>query len=364
MGMGEKIMFTIVVIGLATMLPSAAWSAAEIGSGSIFRKTHDLHETTTRLAERCMSEQAGVPINCVHHFDALLSETRRKKRSKPGSRAHAARWPDDPNRKLDGVLSAINFGARLSNRCRAALRRGLAIDKAGLMCSSHFGRLQFFHAQSWQEDGGREETLAKMLAWARLSFRVATDPEFGAGESYCETIERLDAEMAGLARMLTLEDKSLCKQSGKRKPWTIRTLYSLRCLNFLSVDKCRDLTVRPTSKTGENIAAVTAAGALLHMVQDSYSQSHAFRKAPSDRTQEPNGPFQAVVLCQPIASFYSFSDQTSRRHGPADKPPSLDSSCLRPDRQIDDVITASARIIWHIDNSQPENRDLVLSTYG
>ena len=83
----------------------------------------------------------------------------------------------------------------------------------------------------------------------------------------------------------------------------------------------------------------TARGALLHVIQDSFSQSHAMRGPATT-------PFTPRIVCMVPTGFYNYLGQEG--HADADHIPALDESCLG-NGSIDDPITASAMALHHMD---------------
>src|SRR5437868_4987333 len=141
-------MSRILVLALA-FVPSLA-TASQIGS-SFGKKTLNLHETFTALARTCANAaRPERPSDCRNYFSRIAEA--RMIRDRSNAEAYSARWPDDPTRMLDSGSGTVRFGLNFLNHCRRALSRGAAIDQVGMVCSSHYGRLQFFHSQATAED--------------------------------------------------------------------------------------------------------------------------------------------------------------------------------------------------------------------
>ncbi|MEE9433325.1 MAG: hypothetical protein V3V15_03705 [Sphingorhabdus sp.] len=348
----KKLLPSLLVISTGLLFLPAA-HASEIGSGSIVKKTHDLHETITRLAETCLAENTEIDLDCARYLEQVKDRSKTKATTRRGSLAHASRWPDDPTRKLHKDFRNLSFGLKMLGGCRQSFRYGQNIDDAGLQCVSHFGKLQFLHAQSSVPNRDSTETRKEILAWARLAFRVATNPEYGANESYCDTVHGLSGDLEVLKGPLSLSSRRSCESQRSAPRWTIRSFFSLQCGKEFSSARCRDLSI----SADKNIARRAATGSILHMVQDSYSQSHAARVAQDEEAPAPTGPFEAVFACKPIKKFYSYGNQTSATHGVADVPPKKsDPGCTAPNRSVHDVITASAKVIWFVTNTTGANR--------
>lgn len=72
-------------------------------------------------------------------------------------------------------------------------------------------------------------------------------------------------------------------------------------------------------------------------------------------------PFAPLVVCSYPTAYYDYGAQTKEQYGPSDKPPARDPSCdddprtARPnDPQTDDVVTASAMILWFLQQEGPQ----------
>ena len=93
------------------------------------------------------------------------------------------------------------------------------------------------------------------------------------------------------------------------------------------------------------LARMAARGALLHMIQDSYSASHAARtigEFPSEA-----GPYTAQISCLFPRHFYQYDKQNPSVHGKADRPPVKATSCASIN-EADDAVTASAVTLWSL----------------
>lgn len=190
-------------------------------------------------------------------------------------------------------------------------------------------------------------TRRKMISWARFAYRVATeDPGLPLDADYCETVSKLGEIGSDLA-----PDGLLYCRKGGKGPWRVASLFNVKCGGIKHIFKWRDCPDRRGPKS-KGRAVRFAQGAILHMVQDSYSQSHVYR---GTGTPPPaNGTFAPRIVCAPARHFYEYNEQDSDGHSAADALPALDSTC-KPGAKIDDVITATAKIIWHIEQKRPED---------
>jgi hypothetical protein len=122
----------------------------------------------------------------------------------------------------------------------------------------------------------------------------------------------------------------------------VSTFFTLKCRRIVGSARC------PDELRIEEAAALTrlrAKGALMHLIQDSFSQSHA-RRGARGRVGAPDA-YVAKVVCLPATEFYDYEKQVAagEDHAAADYPPSLDAATCRKGSTIDDPITASAKVL-------------------
>lgn len=249
----------------------------------------------------------------------------------------AVRWSDDPGRQLRG-LRLIRFGAALSHKilptgeCEQLTRLRpdeLITLNDGLLCNTHYGQMQFLHAQATQTDDPAAVTRAKIKAWSLFLFEVAAMSDAELRQSYCARFgaDRTPFDVA----MLPDTASGPC-----REEWDIASLFTQSCGSIRTSLDCSG-TDDPERYA---IARMAAVGALLHLIQDSYSQSHC------ERGDCERGPV-ARIECQPITRFTTYVGQVG--HSAADSEPAITESCTSSDR-VTDPITAGARVLYHITN--------------
>ena len=247
----------------------------------------------------------------------------------------AVRWPDIPaGANASGLLDLLV-------RCERRIEeRGgeVAHINNGLLCNSHYGSMQFFHAQATEPGEPAEVTRAKIMAWGELLFGVATGGmDDRLDTPYCRVFDGPGV----LDEAMRPEADAVPCMSGPDGPWLLSDLFTMECRNPFDPRSC---AVRRGPRARE-IARTKATGALLHLIQDSYSQSHAQR---GEVRMVRGGPMVAEIVCRPIRQFTSFVVQDQDRHGEADRAPSLHPSCSGSPA-IDDAVTASAKALRHID---------------
>jgi hypothetical protein len=311
--------------GISAAIAAALCLATPAGGYKISIKGR-WHERMTVLAERCLPADGAFPIKCPLPASqkAFMAGSWME-----GRYWKASRWSDDPTRQTSSAglgKFLINVGI---NRCINYI--GPFNDFPGLLCNGHYGTMQFLHSMGSVNPGetvsgatgeSAELTIRKMGDWADLSYRVASTPGLAA-QPYCPIVRAYDAAGSALGP--------------KRFPfcnsWTVDTLYGFRCSNPLNSKSCKPYV-------GEAEVRRAAVGALLHMVQDSYSRSHAGRNE-----KLTYGPYDAAeVRCRPITAFYRYDLRQAKSHADADGAPGFASECSDPKAM--DPITASARIIW------------------
>ena len=346
----RHLFFAAAIAGAAFAMPANGY---EIGSENPVKPADDIHETITQLAEECLAAAPAGPIDCRSYLPRIASESTRHQREPSTSLVYATRWPDDPTRMLDSARSAPKFGVTLFRDCGPYIGSGQRIDQAGMLCSSHYGRLSFLHAM--QQPGMGEtpaQTRELMLAGASFAFDVATDDAVRTA-NYCQAVAALPS--ARLRDALTLADEGKCERRRKRflfiptgwyEPWTVQTMFAFECRNPIGSGRCGE----GTGDLGRDRAVSAATGAILHMIQDSFSQSHVYR-APTAAGADEDGPFQPRIVCQAPQAFFDYNVQMaagSKVHSAADSDPEIDSSCTEAGRAVDDPITATANAIRFI----------------
>lgn len=320
---------------IGPLILAGAWAAP--GNAYKISVKGRYHERFTVWAERCLASQYGFPLKC------RVPSSAREFTSIPyreGRHWFDSRWSDDPTRQSQslGVFKFLrNVGL---DHCVKYIGAFNAFP--GLLCNGHYGTMQFFHSMASLQNGetvadaraeSLDETRDKILKWTSFAFQVANG-SMNLSSSYCGTVRQFGAAGAALAP----PSFPFCDT------WQVRTFFGFSCSNPLNSKTC-DANV-PDAEVRR-----AATGALLHMIQDSYSRSHTGRGETL-----PLGPYVPPgpqVRCEPITAFYRYTLEQKDVHGTADKAPSFSAECTKPDNM--DPITASARMIWLVDNHCDES---------
>lgn len=342
------------IAGLAaSALMAGSGHSYEIGSGSVVKTTFDVHETLTALAMQCRDAQAGPTFDCRSYADKIAGTTQPRNRiaeekGELNDLPYTVRWPDDPTRMLDQTSSKILFGAKMHDACSREVSGDARVDQAGLACSSHYGRLSFFHAMQvpqWPQ-ADNERTRRLITQWADFAFRAATDKAF-RDTDYCTAVAAAGPD---LKTEMTFSDEKWCDQKRGGKQWKVRTLFALHCKSWVDTNRCWERI----NDFGDATAVAAAKGAILHLIQDSYSQAHVWRPTAEGWPAREKGPFAPIIACAPAKQFYRYSEQDGLMHDSADRAPQLDKSCFEPGHVIDDAITASATALYWLDKGDRE----------
>lgn len=358
-------------------------SAYEIGpEGTPF---DSVHQALTKNALDCLFENADKkPSSCMkslkdcldnHSTESCLKDATPTKlyldKYTPSQMASASMWPDDPTDEI-GVRGTLKFGIKMKFSCEQLLKNSRGLDVShGLLCNSHFGNFQFWHAQTSSKAESAKNTRDKILAWAKFNYEVAIGL-IPADKDYCSYF---DENPSAISHIMKPPKYPYCKErkawnflpSWIRKPYPsydIATLYGMKCKDPFSSSRCtEDLINSPSKRTEKTI--LSAAGALIHLVQDSYSQSHVKRGSCFEKIIPKQNRPQPVskIVCKSIEGFTNYAqyNNDTRRidiqidHDLSDKWPKIDDSCFSSQNITNDPITISAIILWHIEKKSKWN---------
>lgn len=329
--MKPNLLYLAAGCGLAGLLVFAMPSGP-LGAYNISAKGR-VHERLAYLSQLC--REAGQQAGCDIPADRKALQ---RVKWKQGKYWRAVRWPDDPTGQINPLgigKVAVNVGLGGCGNYRN--------DKgsfSGLLCNSHLGKLQFMHAMRSREAETPAETRALIAAWAGFAFDVASgrqDPQ----ENFCTAIR---ARGDPLAAALAPEGFPFCEgsETGARPhpAWRVSTLFAMRCRSPISSGTCNELTGDAATAAARD----NARGALLHLIEDSYSRSHTARAE-----SKPTGPYQPVIDCLPVREFYFYEDN-KKRHSAADSMPEFAASC-RAGGAVLDPVTAGAQMLALIERS-------------
>lgn len=320
---------------------------ASQASGYLISPRTAVHESMTRLAFACAVRAGDAEPKSCWAAPAKLTIA-----DGPYSlEERAVRWSDDPLRQGDSTLTMVKLGKAIVFDCPDAIKgsdgRDQTIYAAGLVCSSHYGRLQFFHAMASAGDAGRAATLRKIYAWSAFAFDVASG-RVAVEQDICKAVTPAyggNPAYAALADAFEAAPGNSCEPPKGQSGMTVRIFFATNCANFGG--SCGVTT----SAEGTTTVRRAAVGALMHLVQDSYSQSHVARPI-AGKSVPAKGPFTATVACTFPTAYFDYGAQAAyRNHADGDQRPALDASCRAG--PVDDPVTASAMIWWKVNHARP-----------
>ena len=296
----------------------------------------DHHEGLTFDAMYCASTAEAAPSACPERPDdwaptldlsAAAIGIWDEKRSE-----RAVRFPDDPVSELSWLnpVGLARWGWNmLVSHCG---------DKTniiqGLRCSAHYGNFQFMHAMSPVAGIDADTTKAEILAWTRYLLEVIRDEDGFIAQNYCGYWASQATAGNPIAGVMTPEgpDAFPCVVQ-KGEPWSVGTMFAFDCK--FNIYTC-DVDLSPANVKSQ------ALGALLHLIQDSYSQGHALRGDCCDGVLDAA---LAAYECDVIGQFNTYGPQNKKRHKKADGEPLPGASCVSPDVAHGPVVNA-AYVLW------------------
>lgn len=276
-----------------------------------------VHEAITLNALDCQalagSERTCITTEAVREHQVLL---------------YGIRWPDDPpfplNRSSPPRVSGCDVKVTLRSTAQPKCWQGLFSDAEKtakqrtaskpaepafgpgdyLLYRSHFGDLQFFHSMATHDGETAAQTLQRMKMWAQFMWGVATRTV--PTDRFIRTLD--------------------LQELGSYFPGDM-TATNLLATGIVEVRKDLDKV---------------AIGALLHMVQDSFSQAHAGRQQESGAACENLSRFT-----QPgkISQFYSYAGQVGSMHDQEDTFKALGLQTLQISPNVVDASRAFL-ILW------------------
>lgn len=222
-----------------------------------------------------------------------------------------ARWNDDPL----GIMKTgvpVDFYLSFKDSCK----RPAQIDPTwDLMYRTHCGDMQYLHGMASSALETTAQTRARIMMWAEFTFRVSTG-EIPKNQNF-RSIPTLMSAQGG-----EQFSQSLTHNTTRRLLWQPEDLFTTNCTRkptLKALLRGHGWTESYCNETHNNHAASDiqnlALGSLLHLLQDSFSDSHV-KRFPSHTEQ-----VSRLTGVQGVEQFGNYAKQDSTRHKIADKQP-------------------------------------------
>jgi hypothetical protein len=211
------------------------------------------------------------------------------------------RWNDDPYQMAR--TKGLAFVVSVKDSCRDSKSAKVGSDY-GLPYRTHCADMQFLHAMASRQDEPASSTLAKLLMWLEFTYKVSIgDIE---KNHYLRSIDqKLTTESGTLFRAIMTDN------GNTRSLWQPQDLFTLDCSLRGHNFKCKKFEHNHSNESIRNIAL----GSMLHVLQDSFSDSHLEREPSYVELVSKIHGRGAIKL------FYSYAKQDSALHNKADKLP-------------------------------------------
>ena len=214
------------------------------------------------------------------------------------------RWNDDPLNFLphnsQQWLSNFEYASKISDRING---------NYDLFYRSHHADLQFLHAMASSEGEPAQSTLNAIMSWIEFTYKVAS--------GYIPIHTPFKRLKSFLTPEASLVFKKHFTHNNRRLNWTPAYLFSLECTREVALPSsigkldCSKTTWLPTKLDVQNIAL----GSLLHVIQDSFSDSHTSRNPDYD------GKYSLIHGRTGVKAFNTYKKQSIRLHRGADSYP-------------------------------------------
>jgi len=383
---------------LMLMMLVAPFSSYSYEIGPSIAGFAPVHQALTANALKCLEDKNGVkPEKCIVGIKQCIDERGRDdisnrkdcfQENRPSisflgkftidDLEKAVKWPDDPTYEAFGP-GVAKFGAKMLEGCEGFLIERKGMDNtSGLLCNTHYGSYQFWHAQSSSTSETFNETRKKILDWAKFNYDVAIG-NIKPDQDYCDYF---DENESSISSYMKPDNYPFCEErkiwgwvpkwiARPYPAWDIATLYGVSCDNpFTSAACCKEELINKPSER-ENNTVIKATGALLHLVQDSFSQSHNERGDCFDGVEKNDRPTPvSKIVCKPITLITNYGEfdlssnhiHAQEDHKISDDWPYIDDSCADEAslKVVDDPVTAAAKLLWHIDRKSDWEKEVLV----
>jgi len=261
-----------------------------------------VHETITLLAYDCYEKPDACNGGTANTSADTLKKSGRLRDLELGSE-----WNDDPDSLLrKGVTKAAQWyalfnDAKLQSECKnqpGPKCKGVNITQNPMMLyRSHFGDMEFIHSMATTDDETAKTTKEKMMVWAKFTYSIFIAEKNLDNQDISSFVE--------ISKIIN-------------KPgWTVGALFDpipggewKKSLNPFKFGHYEPNGKPRKYNKGDGISVkYIALGSLLHMVHDSYSESHTARELGCNPLARSKGK---------IIAFRNYTGQQGDDHSIAD----------------------------------------------
>ncbi|MFZ1852836.1 MAG: hypothetical protein WAU15_11590 [Nitrosomonas sp.] len=251
------------------------------------------------------------------------------------------RWNDDPLFLLPNHPSIWfdNFKHASQNSDRIT-------GHYDLFYRSHHHDLQFLHAMASSDQEKARDTQKAVMMWAEFSYKVAN--------GFVPVYTRFSKLHRFLSPEAARTFKRYFTHDGLRKNWTPAYLFSLKCVreklgqNLFTPLDCSETDWMPAKENAQNIVL----GSLLHVIQDSFSDSHV------SRNSDYEGEYSLIHGRSAINTFNAYTKQSFNLHRGADGyPKDYEEPMSERDLNLEEVC---AQIISNVLSDRGKSRERMI----
>jgi len=230
--------------------------------------------------------------------------------------AQGVRWNDDPLSMLKN--RSIEFGTNYEKSCDDDVKNEID-EEWDYLYRTHCGDMQYLHAMRSNDDKNLDDTKHRILMWLEFTYKVSsgTIPTNYRLRSVHDLMSEKNATIFK-EEITDNGEKYKCKYNDSEEIVScaeVETLFSFECNRVMDFPRFWKTKPKCESKgnVDKELIRNIALGSALHVLQDSMSDSHV------DRIGDHN------ELCSPmnrqigIIKYHNFNEQSSSRHGKADK---------------------------------------------
>ncbi len=173
------------------------------------------------------------------------------------------RWNDDPLQMFREHL--LVAGLSFSHSCKRKISQEIDVEW-DLFYRTHCGDMQFLHGMASKENEAAQETYQKIMSWMEFSYKTSTGSM--PSDLFFRSVHyRMEPDTSATFKELMISS------NGGRSMWRAEGMFSFDCTRTTFNRELKCTHFKFSKETTKNISL----GSLLHLLQDSYSESHTKR---------------------------------------------------------------------------------------